>query len=160
MRRFTFDLHEGADGRTYVRMVDDVMAMKPNFLASLGYSIFLAMVLHARAPSARAEPRYKKKKTTKCKKEMDWHNRLLSSALWDFSLSAPVFPSHQNQNIGLFFGISFDLWSPLFSRATVLGVIYSVTILQRLYSLCKMVSLGQKLKMPKTCNSKRTLALF
>ena len=41
VRRFTFDLHEGADGRTYVRTVDDVMAIKPNFLASMGYQYFL-----------------------------------------------------------------------------------------------------------------------
>ena len=38
MRRFTFDSHEGADGRT----VDDVMAIKPNFLASMGYQYFLS----------------------------------------------------------------------------------------------------------------------
>ena len=37
----------------------DVMAIKPNFLASMGYYIFLTMVLRARAPSARAELRYK-----------------------------------------------------------------------------------------------------
>ena len=42
-------IHEGADGRTDV---DDVMAIKPNFLASMGYHIFLTMVLRARAPSA------------------------------------------------------------------------------------------------------------
>ena len=30
-------IHEGADGRTYGRTVDDVMAIKPNFLASVGY---------------------------------------------------------------------------------------------------------------------------
>ena len=51
------------DVRTYVRMyvrtdVDDVMAIKPNFLTSMGYHIFLSMVLRARAPSARAELRY------------------------------------------------------------------------------------------------------
>ena len=42
-------IHEGADGRTlYVRMdVDDVMAIKPNFLTSMGYHIFLTMVLRA-----------------------------------------------------------------------------------------------------------------
>ena len=28
--------------RTYVRMVDDVMAIKPNFLASMGYQYFLS----------------------------------------------------------------------------------------------------------------------
>ena len=53
-------IHEGADGRTYVRCTDvhDVMAIKPNFLTSMGYHIFLSMVLRARAPSARAEFRY------------------------------------------------------------------------------------------------------
>ena len=46
-------IHEGADGRTYVRCTDvhDVMAIKPNFLTSMGYHIFLSMVLRARAPS-------------------------------------------------------------------------------------------------------------
>ena len=45
--------------RTYVRTdFDDVMAIKPNFLTSIGYHIFLTMVLHARASSARAELRY------------------------------------------------------------------------------------------------------
>ena len=40
-------IHEGADGRTDVRTyvvrtdVDDVMAIKPNFLTSMGYHIFL-----------------------------------------------------------------------------------------------------------------------
>ena len=48
-------IHEGADGRTDVH---DVMAIKPNFLTSMGYHIFLTMVLRARAPSARAELRY------------------------------------------------------------------------------------------------------
>ena len=37
-------IHEGAD----VRTGDDVMAIKPNFLTSMGYHILLAMVLHAR----------------------------------------------------------------------------------------------------------------
>ena len=47
-------------GRTGVRTlyvrtdVDDVMAIKPNFLTSMGYHIFLTMVLRARAPSARS----------------------------------------------------------------------------------------------------------
>ena len=55
-------IHEGADGRTDVRMyvrtdVDDVMAIKPNFLTSMGYHIFLTMVHRARAPWARAELR-------------------------------------------------------------------------------------------------------
>ena len=59
-------IHEGADGRTYVRCTDvhDVMAIKPNFLTSMGYHIFLSMVLRARAPSARAELRYKINNTT------------------------------------------------------------------------------------------------
>ena len=52
-------IHEGADGRTDVRMyvrtdVHDVMAIKPNFLTSMGYHIFLSMMLRARA-----ELRYK-----------------------------------------------------------------------------------------------------
>ena len=61
-------IHEGADGRTDVRMyvrttyvrtdVHDVMAIKPNFLTSMGYHIFLSMVLRARVPLARAELRY------------------------------------------------------------------------------------------------------
>ena len=44
-------IHEGADGRTlYVRTdVHDVMAIKPNFLTSMGYHIFLSMVLRARS---------------------------------------------------------------------------------------------------------------
>ena len=44
-------IHEGADGRTYVVRTDvhDVMAIKPNFLTSMGYHIFLTMVLRARA---------------------------------------------------------------------------------------------------------------
>ena len=43
-------IHEEADGRTDVRTdVDDVMAIKPNFLTSMGYHIFLTMVLRARA---------------------------------------------------------------------------------------------------------------
>ena len=46
------------DVRTYVRTyvvradVDDVMAIKPNFLTSMGYHIFLTMVLRARARSS------------------------------------------------------------------------------------------------------------
>ena len=44
---------KGADGRVYVRTyvrtdVHDVMAIKPNFLTSMGYHIFLGMVLRAR----------------------------------------------------------------------------------------------------------------
>ena len=42
-------IHGGADGRIYVRTdVHDVMAIKPNFLTSMGYHKFLAMVLAAR----------------------------------------------------------------------------------------------------------------
>ena len=43
-------IHEGADGCTYVvrTAVHDVMAIKPNFLTSMGYHIFLTMVLRAR----------------------------------------------------------------------------------------------------------------
>ena len=43
-------IHEGADGRTdLVRMdVHDIMAIKPNFLTSMGYHIFITMVLGAR----------------------------------------------------------------------------------------------------------------
>ena len=49
------------EGRTDVRAdvvrtdVHDVMAIKPHFLPSMGYHIFLTMVLRARLPSARAE---------------------------------------------------------------------------------------------------------
>ena len=48
-------IHEMADGRTDERTyvvrteVDDVMAIKPNFLTSMGYHIFLTMVLRARS---------------------------------------------------------------------------------------------------------------
>ena len=46
-------------GRTDVRTdVHDVMAIKPNFLTSMGYHILLSMVLRAGAPLARAELRY------------------------------------------------------------------------------------------------------
>ena len=42
-------IHEEADGRTHVTHVrtdvHDVMAIKPNFLTSMGYHIFLTMVL-------------------------------------------------------------------------------------------------------------------
>ena len=51
-------IHE-AFGRTDVRTdVHDVMAIRPNFLTSMGYHIFLSMVLRARAPLASAELRY------------------------------------------------------------------------------------------------------
>ena len=39
-------IDEGADGRTDLH---DVMPIKPNFLTSMGYHIFLTMVLRARA---------------------------------------------------------------------------------------------------------------
>ena len=46
-------IHGGVDVRTYfrtyVRIVDDVIAIKPRFLASIGYHIFLIMMLRARA---------------------------------------------------------------------------------------------------------------
>ena len=42
-------IHEGADGRTDV---DDVMAIKPNFLTSMGYHIFLTMVLRERGQTS------------------------------------------------------------------------------------------------------------
>ena len=42
------------DVRTYVCCTDvhDVIAIKPNFLTSMGYHIFLSMVLRARARSS------------------------------------------------------------------------------------------------------------
>ena len=48
-------IHEGADGRTDVVRTDvyDVMAIKPNFLTSMGYHIFLTMVLRARSSAIR-----------------------------------------------------------------------------------------------------------
>ena len=46
-------IHEGADVRTDVH---DVMAIKPNFLTSMGYHIFLTMVLRASAFGARGAP--------------------------------------------------------------------------------------------------------
>ena len=51
-------IHEGADGRTYGRTdVHDVMAIKPNFLASMGYQYFLSYgAPHARAFGARGAP--------------------------------------------------------------------------------------------------------
>ena len=44
-------IHEGADGRTYVRTENDVMAILANFLASMGYKYFLSYG----APRARAK---------------------------------------------------------------------------------------------------------
>ena len=55
MRRFTFDLHEGADGRTYVWTIDDVMAIKPNFLAAMGYQYFLSYGARRARSSAKKE---------------------------------------------------------------------------------------------------------
>ena len=59
-------IHEGADGRTdvctyvrtlYVRTdVHDVMAIKPNFLTSMGYHIFKYGAPLARAFGARGAP--------------------------------------------------------------------------------------------------------
>ena len=50
-------IHEGADMRSYVRTdVHDVMTIKPNFLTSMGYHIFLTMVLRAPARAARGAP--------------------------------------------------------------------------------------------------------
>ena len=41
----------------YVRTVDDVMAIKPNFLASMGYQYFLSYgAQRARAEGARGAP--------------------------------------------------------------------------------------------------------
>ena len=43
-------IHGGADGCTYVCTdVHDVMAIKPNFLTSVGYHMFLGMVLRVRS---------------------------------------------------------------------------------------------------------------
>ena len=46
-------IHGGVDVRTYVRTyertVDDVITIKPRFLASMGYHIFLIMMLRALA---------------------------------------------------------------------------------------------------------------
>ena len=42
------------EGWRYVRTVDDVMVIKPRFLASMGYHIFLTMVLHSRVRRARS----------------------------------------------------------------------------------------------------------
>ena len=45
-------IHGWVDGRTYVRTdVHDVMAIKPNFLTSMGYHIFLSAWKTARFPS-------------------------------------------------------------------------------------------------------------
>ena len=46
-------IHEGADGRTDVA---DVMAIKPNFLTSMGYHIFLTTMLRAHAFGVRGSP--------------------------------------------------------------------------------------------------------
>ena len=42
------------EGWKYVPTVEDVMAIKPKFLASMGYHIFLIMVLRARALGAKS----------------------------------------------------------------------------------------------------------
>ena len=56
-------IHEGVDGRTYGRTlyvrtdVHDVMAIKPNFLASMGYQYFLSYgAPRERAFGARGAP--------------------------------------------------------------------------------------------------------
>ena len=53
--------HTWRGGRMYVRTIDDVMAHKPKFLSSMGYHIFLIMVLHASIPLAHAELRFNDK---------------------------------------------------------------------------------------------------
>ena len=59
-------IHGGADGRTYVCTdVHDVMAIKTNFLTSMGYHIFLAMMLRARADRKRLKRRIKESPRTK-----------------------------------------------------------------------------------------------
>ena len=57
-------IHEGADGHTDVVRTDvyDVMAIKPNFLTSMGYHIFLTMVLRARARLRHARSSAKNKR--------------------------------------------------------------------------------------------------
>ena len=49
----------GVDVRICGQTVNEVMTIKPKRLPSMGYHIFLKMVLHARKPSARAELCYK-----------------------------------------------------------------------------------------------------
>ena len=115
-------IHEGADGRTYVRTyvvrtlyvrctyvvrtlyvrctyvvrtdVHDVMAIKPNFLTSMGYHIFLTMVLRARAPSARAELRYNIMQFIHIDRHYDARNVLwlLTSSSHTFMLLCCTFP--------------------------------------------------------------------
>ena len=51
-------IHEGADGRTYVRTENDVMAILPNFLPSMGYQYFLSYG----APRARLQRALSKNK--------------------------------------------------------------------------------------------------
>ena len=65
-------IHEGADGRTDVRTyvvrtdVDDVMAIKPNFLTSMGYHIFLTMVLRISLATLRNISRYSGTRVEAC----------------------------------------------------------------------------------------------
>ena len=56
-------IHERADGHTDV---DHIMAIKPNFLTSMGYHIFLTMVLRARAFGAHGAP------LKKCSMDVQW----------------------------------------------------------------------------------------
>ena len=64
-------IHDGVDGRTdvvptHVRTdVYDVMAIKPNFLTSMGYHTFLTMVLRARSSAINCFRSKKKKKKKK-----------------------------------------------------------------------------------------------
>ena len=37
-------IHGGVGGRTYIGTVDDIMAIKPQFLALMGYHIFLTLL--------------------------------------------------------------------------------------------------------------------
>ena len=46
------------DVRTYVRTVDDVMVIKPRFLTSIGYHIFLTMMLHHGFAQRKALPNW------------------------------------------------------------------------------------------------------
>ena len=49
-------IHVWVDVCMYVRTINDVLAKKPKFLASMGYHIFLIMVLHAPLACADGAP--------------------------------------------------------------------------------------------------------